>query len=149
MPVELLADGEAAAEIPRPRKQPRRRDLRRTGRNAARLADQRLAVEDLGGAEQYRDPGARLAGHDVEAEVDAVDPVDVGVTPREVHGLVARRPPAGEGVARPVVRTEVGLDLDDPRAHAAAPELALELAAEQVARHDVGGTKEERIRKRP
>ena len=78
-----------------------------------RGADRVDPLERLDGADQDRVRRADRAGHDVETVVHAVHKIDVGPARLAVH----RPAPGGlaeAGVGRPVVRPEIGLDLDDP-----------------------------------
>src|SRR6185295_1903887 len=90
--------------------------------------------------------GPRLAvaaGDDVEAVVDSIDEVDVGVARRTEHHGVARRG-SGPGVARGVLGSAVGLDLDDAPRHHTVPVAVDQPASEEIARHRAHVAREER-----
>jgi len=67
----------------------------------------------------------------VQAPVDAVGPVDIGVPRRPEHHRIARRDPA-KGVARGIPRAAVSLDLDDASGDARGRELADEHAKKAI-----------------
>jgi hypothetical protein len=77
-------------------------------------------------------------GHDVQAPVHAIGEVDVGMTGGTVENLVAGRAPPPGGVARRVVRPDVGLRLHDGAAARPPGRDTHQPMAEQLRGHGLG-----------
>lgn len=100
-------------------------------RNAAAARSKWCPVDNLDRAQQHGVRHSLVPADDVGAVVHTVDQVDVEVPGRPEHDSVARRRPP-EGMARRVVESTVGLDLDDPRDDEAVGVLANQPPAEQI-----------------
>jgi len=86
---------------------------------------------------------ALIPGDEVEAVVEAVDEVHVGVARRPVHHPRAGGQPAARRVGGQVLRTEVSLDLDQAAPQPAPVHLADQQLAEQIAGNLEGVAREE------
>jgi hypothetical protein len=129
---ERRVDRERLADLPRTRqKAPPLLD-------AAAGLDRRQPGERLAGADKDRGRLPLRAAHEVEEVVDPVAQVHVRAPWRPEHRGVALGT-AGARVVGAVPRPAVGLDLDDPQAHAGAAQLL----AEEVARDLEGVAGEE------
>lgn len=83
---------------------------------------------------------SRSDGHHVEAAVEAVDEIDVGMSRIAPHGFGARGASASEGVTGGVGDPEVGLDLGQPHHNLPIGVFSDQQLAQQLTRHDLGGT---------
>jgi len=128
--VQAPVDSQRLGQASRPRAQ--------LGVAPGRRAPPAHGVEPLGGLEgahEHGDPFPLRPTHDVQAVVQSVDGVHVGVAAGQPHGGVARRASAAEGVAGPVRRPQVGLGFDDRAGQAPPAHHAHQALAEQPAGH--------------
>lgn len=89
------------------------------------------AVKRFDGTDQDRSGKALLFGHRVQAVVEAVDHVHIGASGWAEHHLGSPRAPLRR-VTGEVVRTDVGLRLDDDPRSAAASKVADEDLSDQI-----------------
>src|SRR5947208_3029703 len=127
--VELAADGEGLADLARSSG-----EIARPGGPAPApvLPHPLFPLDRLARPQEHGAARVRLSGDGIQAEVHAIDHVDVGVSPGEIEALVARGPAAGPGVARAVGLAEIGFRFDETEHQPLTVQLAYQIAAQEV-----------------
>ena len=108
-------------------------------RTASRL-DQLEPSLDLSATNQNRLRAVRPDGHHVEAAVETIDEIDVGVARLAPHGLGAWCATASEGMAGGILDPEVSLHLCQAESNHPVRVCANQQLAQKLTRHDLGGT---------